>query len=158
MKKRQIDVQIKRGIKINNDKSWFKDIAIKVLDAEGITDSLELGLVITDTKTIRRLNKTYREQDQPTDVLAFHMVQNSSEKSNPFFIIPPNGVVQLGAVVISYPVAALQALEHGHSIEKELALLTVHGILHLLGYDHKKDKERRTMSAKEKQILNAVGF
>jgi probable rRNA maturation factor len=158
MIKRQIDVQIKRGISIKHNKSWFRDMAITVLDAESIADSLEFGLVITDTKTIRRLNKTYREQDKPTDVLAFHMVHNSLEQNSQFFITPPNGVMHLGEVVISYPVAVQQALEHGHSIEKELAILTIHGILHLFGYDHNKDEERRIMNAKERQILNTAGF
>jgi len=158
MNKRQIDIHVKRGFDLNINKSWLKSLVKNALDFEGVTDSIELSLVVTDEKTIKRLNKLYRRQDEYTDVLAFPLVQDSYEKGEQPFIIPPNGVMYLGEVLISYPTAVQQALEHRHSIEKELALLTIHGILHLLGYDHKKDEERQIMSQKEREILDLINL
>jgi len=69
------------------------------------------------------------------------------------FMVPPDGIVHLGEVIISYPQAAIQAEEHGHSVEKEVAVLLIHGVLHLLGYDHAEPDEQRDMQAREADIL-----
>ena len=72
------------------------------------------------------------------------------------FIAPPDGIKHLGEVIISYPQAEIQAVEHDHSVEKEAAVLAIHGVLHLLGYDHIEDKEAEEMEAREKIILESL--
>ena len=79
---------------------------------------------------------------------------SKSRNQNPItFIGPPDGLLHLGEVIISYPQAVIQAREHRHSIKREMAILIVHGVLHILGYDHEKPKMEPAMSAKEKEIL-----
>ena len=158
MNKRQIDVLVKREFVVDISKSWLQRLIKKVLDFEEVTDSIELSLVITDESTIRSLNKLYRKQDKYTDVLAFSVVQDSYKKGEQPFVVPPEGVTYLGEVLISYPIAVQQALEQSHSIEKELALLTIHGTLHLLGYDHEKDQERQLMRQREREILDSINL
>ena len=133
------------------DRQWARKIARRVLAAENVPSPCEVSLVITDSGTVRRLNRDYRGVDEPTDVLAFSM---SPEEAD--FILPPDNVLRLGEVVISYPRAAEQAREQGHSTARELALLVIHGMLHLLGYDHEKPEEGKKMRAREKKLLENI--
>jgi probable rRNA maturation factor len=134
------------------DKKWFQKIAEKVLIAQGAGDDVELGLVITTQEKVRELNRTYRGKDKPTDVLAFYMMPAEEED----FPTPPDGARHLGEVVISFPQAVIQANEQGHPVKRELAILTIHGILHLLGYDHEKPEARRRMRSREVALLKSV--
>ncbi len=152
----EINISVKQRLKIPLEESWLQRIAIRTLEAEGICSPVEMGLVITDSKTIQKLNKTYRGEDQPTDVLAFHMVPGTSQESELRFVGPPDGVRHLGEVVISYPQAVRQAQEQGHDIVRELALLIVHGILHLLGCDDELPEEEQQMKARENKILKSL--
>ncbi|HUX48727.1 MAG TPA: rRNA maturation RNase YbeY, partial [Dehalococcoidia bacterium] len=111
----------------------------------------EVSLVFTDSETVRQLNRDYRGVDEPTDVLAFYMLPQKGSDSS--FALPPDGVTRLGEVIISYPQAVEQAREQGHATEKELALLVIHGILHLLGYDHEEAKEEIKMRRRERELL-----
>ena len=117
-----------------------------------------MSLLITGQDRIRQLNKDYRKIDKPTDVLSFAMQDElPSEDGEDFaFIIPSYGTKQLGEVIISYPQAVIQAEEHRHSVKKEVAVLTIHGVLHLLGYDHMKDDEADIMEAREQAILESL--
>lgn len=130
---------------------WVKRIARTVLGAEGVPPPYEVSLVFADSETVRHLNRDYRRVNEATDVLAFHLLPEKG--SNDSFILPPDGVTRLGEVIISYPQAAEQAREQGHSTERELALLIIHGILHLLGYDHEEREEETEMREKEKELL-----
>jgi probable rRNA maturation factor len=130
---------------------WAKGIAQTVLTVEQVPMPYEVGLVFTDSETMRQLNRRYRGVDEPTDVLAFGMLPE--READDYFPVPPDGVARLGEVIISYPQAVEQATEQGHSTERELALLIVHGILHLLGYDHEKPEQEAEMRAKEKELL-----
>ncbi|MFO7772545.1 MAG: rRNA maturation RNase YbeY [Dehalococcoidia bacterium] len=133
------------------DEGWARRIAQVVLEAEGIAPPYELGLVFTDSETVRQLNRDYRGVDEPTDVLAFCML--SQKRADDFFALPPDGITRLGDVIISYPQAAEQAKEQGHSIERELTLLVIHGILHLLDYDHEESDEEAEMRTRERELL-----
>ena len=135
------------------DKNWFKRIAKKVLMAQGVEDKVELGLVITTQEKVHELNRAYRGKDRPTDVLAFYM---NPSKGKGEFPASPDGVRRLGEVIISYPQAVVQANERGHSVKKELTILLIHGILHLLGCDHEKPDERKLMRSKEAQVLSVL--
>ncbi len=136
------------------DEDWAKKIAQQVLEAEGVAPPYEVSLVFTDSETVQRLNRDYRGVDEPTDVLAFYMLPQKEGGSS--FVLPPDGITRLGEVFISYPQAVEQAEEQGHPVEKELALLIIHGMLHLLGYDHEKPAEERKMRAREKKLLEEV--
>ena len=133
------------------DEGWVRRIAQTVLKAEGVAPPYEVSLVFTDSETVKQLNRDYRGVDEYTDVLAFYMLPQKGADSS--FALPPNGVTRLGEVIISYPQAIEQAREQGHSTERELALLIIHGILHLLGYDHEEPEEEAEMRTREKGLL-----
>jgi probable rRNA maturation factor len=158
MSKPEINISVEQKLKVSLEESWLQRIAARTLEAEGILSPAEMGLVITDSKAIQKLNRTYRGEDKPTDVLAFHMIPGTSQESELRFIGPPDGIHHLGEVVISYPQAVQQAQEQGHGVAQELALLIVHGILHLLGYDHELPEEEQQMKARENEILEMLDF
>jgi probable rRNA maturation factor len=130
------------------DRAALRRLAVRVLKSEGVAPPAEVGLVVTDDETVRDLNRRYRSLDEPTDVLAF-----GHEATSEPFITPPDGVRRLGEVILSYPTAERQAVQAGHSVQQEAAHLTVHGILHLLGYDHEDPGDDRRMRAREGQLL-----
>ena len=132
--------------------SWLRRVAEQVLTAQGADSDVELGLVITSQERVRQLNKSYRGKDEPTDVLAFYMISAAGE----IFVAPPDGVRHLGEVIISCPQAVIQAEEHQHSIKKELTILIIHGVLHLLGYDHEEPEQERQMRERETEILSYI--
>jgi len=153
-----ISVLIDQGFEGRLEVGWLQNIAQQVLVAEGAGANAELSLVITGQERIRELNRSYRGKDEPTDVLAFSMLP-SEEKSEADiipFITPPDGILHLGEVIISYPQAATQAEEHKHSVERELTILIIHGVLHLLGYEHDEPERERKMRARESEILSYI--
>jgi probable rRNA maturation factor len=142
------------------DADWFWHIAKQVLEAQDVGSNAELGILITDQERVQELNRAYRGEDHPTDVLSFYMTESGEESGGKSerFVVAPDGITHLGEVVISYPQAAIQAQEHRHSVNKELAVLTVHGVLHLLGYDHEDKQQQQEMVAREQAILNTVSI
>lgn len=152
MLKAQIGLHIDDTFRSVVDAVWIKKIVRHVLKAEGVASPYEVSLVVTDSETVRQLNLDYRGVDEPTDVLAFYMLPQKGADS--FFTLPPDGTTRLGEVIISYPLAAAQAREQGHSLERELALLVIHGILHLLGYDHEELQGEEKMRKRERELLD----
>ncbi len=110
--------------------------------------SAELTIVLTDDEEIRTLNRDFRGLDAPTDVLAFPADETD----------PQTGERYLGDIVISWERARQQAAEHGHSPEAEVQLLVVHGVLHLLGFDHEAPEERARMWTAQNAILDRLGI
>ncbi len=106
-----------------------------------------LTVVITDEEAVRELNRTYRGIDATTDVLSFAMSEGED------IILPDEELPYLGDIIIAYPVAEQQAAQYGHSVQEELRLLAVHGVLHLLGYDHATPEEETIMWARQAEIL-----
>jgi probable rRNA maturation factor len=149
--KEQIGIHVRGAFHELVDAGWAKKITRQVLKTEGVAPPYEVSLVFTDSETVRQLNRDYRGVDEPTDVLAFHMLPQKKNDSS--FALPPDGITRLGEVIISYPQAKEQATEQGHSPEKELALLVIHGTLHLLGYDHEEPEEESKMREKERELL-----
>ncbi len=149
----EINISIKSRFKFALDESWLMKIVLEVRKIEGIHTSVEIGLVITDNAMVKRLNRTYRGVDEPTDVLAFYTYLSGGQAAQPCFANPPDGVIHLGEIVVSYDKAVKQAQEYNHSVTRELALLVVHGVLHLLGYEHEQPDEKQRMRAKERAIL-----
>jgi probable rRNA maturation factor len=144
-------VQVARPFRSALRAAWLRRIARRVLAVEDAGPT-ELGVVITDDATVRELNSRYLGIDEPTDVLSFGL----GEKDDVPFALPPGEAPSLGEVIISYPTAVRQAEEQGHSVEAEVAHLLVHGILHLLGYDHVETGEERIMRRREEALLAVV--
>jgi probable rRNA maturation factor len=112
---------------------------------------LELSLLLTDDEGIRALNRAYRGQDKPTDVLSFPLWEEQPP------ISPGSAALPLGDIVISLARAEAMARELGHSARRETAFLFVHGLLHLLGYDHEQGAAaKRRMFAQQKQIITQL--
>lgn len=152
----EINVLVEDGIEVELDSAWMQQVIEKVLTVENLPPNVEISLLITGQERIQELNRTYRGKDQPTDVLSFSMAEQKEEPEPVAFIGPPDGLIHLGEVIISYPQAKLQAAEAGHSNAREMAALIVHGVLHILGYDHEKADMEPAMKAKEKQILDEL--
>ena len=147
----EIEIFVEKEFRGVVDEDWVRRIAQTVLKTEGVAPPYEVGLVFTDSETVKQLNRDYRGVDEPTDVLAFYM--HPQKEVDDSFALPPDGVTRLGEVIISYPQAAEQAREQGHSTEKELALLIIHGVLHLLGYDHEEPEGENKMRGRERELL-----
>lgn len=111
----------------------------------------EVTLVLTDDEGIQALNRDFLGVDAPTDVLSF----SAQEDGGPFVAAPEVGGY-LGDVIVSYPRAVAQAEERGHPVQQELDLLVVHGVLHLLGYDHADEEEKALMWARQEAILRGL--
>jgi len=125
-----------------------------VLEEEGFDGLAEVSATFTDDEHIRQLNKAYRYIDKSTDVLSFPLGENGVYDIN-----HDTGAKMLGDIVISVPHATAQAEEYGHSLEREIGFLTVHSMLHLLGYDHVNGGiEEVRMREKEETVLTKLGL
>ncbi|MDD6214990.1 MAG: rRNA maturation RNase YbeY [Firmicutes bacterium] len=142
----------------------IEDVLKKVIEAsleyENCDFNAEVSVTIADNEQIRELNKKYRNIDSTTDVLSFPMLyfdENGNIIDSEYDVDGED--ILLGDIVISAERAAEQAKEFGHSFKREMAFLTVHSMLHLLGYDHVDSKEdEKTMFAKQDEILNKLGL
>ncbi len=145
-----VEIQVAESQAGQVDEERLRQAAIAVLTAENQPDGAELTLVITGDAEIQALNRDYRDTDAPTDVLSFPVQEGEP------FVLPEGEGGYLGDVIISLPTAAAQAVEQGHPVERELALLVVHGCLHLIGYDHAEEAEQECMWARQDAILAAL--
>lgn len=123
-------------------------------EIEQITDA-EVSVTFVDDLEIQELNKNYRGKDQATDVLSFPMYEAEETQ---IIVDDEEEDLMLGDIIISVPSAREQALEYGHSFERELGFLMVHGFLHLLGYDHESEEMEKEMFTKQENILNKYGL
>ncbi|SUP41337.1 rRNA maturation RNase YbeY [Veillonella criceti] len=133
----------------------YEEIILKVC-AEvsrvyGLGEEEELSVLLCDNEYIHTLNKTYRGIDRPTDVLSFALNEGEEEDSEEESHL-------LGDLIISLERTAEQAEEYGHPFERELAYLTVHGCLHILGYDHMTDADKKEMRQEEEFVLGNLGY
>ncbi len=154
----EINVLIDKDFAGYLEVSWLRSIAEQVLLSQGAGSNVELGLVITCQEKVQELNRDYLGRDEPTDVLAFYMIAPAEETESdlPPFVTPPDDVLHLGEVIISYPQAVIQAKERHHSVKKEIAVLIIHGVLHLLGYEHDKPELEHQMKTREEEILSCI--
>lgn len=124
------------------------------LKNEGFEDSAEVDVTLVNDEMIQQINKEHRNIDASTDVLSFPLGENGVYDTD-----PENGAKMLGDIVISVEHAIAQADLYGHGLEREIAYLTVHSMLHLLGYDHVNGGlERTIMREKEENILDMLGL
>ena len=155
----EINILIEEGLEGCPEVGWLEKIAEHVLIAQSVDSAAELGLFVVGQEKIQELNSQYLGRDEPTDVLAFAMLPRPSDGAEadvPTFVSPPDGVPHLGEVIISYPQAVIQAEENRNSVKREIALLIVHGVLHLLGYDHDSPGPEQEMRAREAEILRSI--
>lgn len=124
-----------------------------VLRMEAFDSDAEISVTFVDNEQIRELNAQYRNKDTETDVLSFPMGENGVYDTN-----LDTGAKILGDVVISIEKAMEQAQLYGHSLEREVGYLTVHSVLHLLGYDHEKPLEKVRMREKEEAVMKQLGL
>lgn len=135
----------------------IEDRIVEVLEETArvheVDDLAEVSLMFTDDETIHEMNREYRGIDRPTDVLSFALEEGEEEE---IYGGPEENL--LGDIIISVETATRQAEEYGHSVEREMAFLALHGMLHLLGYDHMEEEERQEMRAQEEAILASLGI
>ncbi len=149
-----VEVQIADAFRGRVDPELFRRSAVAALRHQGATGPAELTVVLSDDQVMRELNRAYRGVDATTDVLAF-----GTEEADGFaFATPPEVSRYLGDVIVSFPQAEAQAQVAGHPVETEteLQLLTVHGVLHLLGHDHALPDEKAVMWAAQSKILEQL--
>lgn len=131
----------------------------KAAEVYGLKPQTEVSVVLADDNYIHQLNRQYRNKDMPTDVLSFAMNDQCAGEQEPAIADTPDDIeILLGDIVISLETMARQAEEFGHSLERELAYLTVHGMLHLLGYDHEVEEEKTEMRQEEEYVLSLLGI
>ena len=136
--------------------SQARQFAQAVLTALRAENACELSIAFVNDEEIHRLNREYRKIDRPTDVLSFALLE--AQSPSPSMSADAGAPTILGDVIISTETARRQADERGHSFERELSILLLHGILHLFGYDHETDEEAQRMEALEQQLLNEIRF
>jgi len=146
---KQKHIKLPAGTKLLIRKS-----CVATLEFENFEGSAEIDVSIVSDETIKEMNAQFRNIDSSTDVLSFPLGENGEYDIN-----PETGAKMLGDVVISADTAVAQAELYGHGLEREIAFLTVHSVLHLLGYDHVNGGlEKTVMREKEEAVLDALGL
>lgn len=126
-----------------------------VADLNGLAEEAEVDVTIVDDEEIHELNRQYRGMDKPTDVLSFAL--DEGEEDEPELIGGPEEHLY-GDIIISAETALRQAEEYGHGLAREMTYLAVHGMFHLLGYDHMTEEDKAEMRAKEEEALRAINL
>ena len=150
VKNNQSEVKVPVGIRL-----LIRRCCQAVLTTEKFGKDAEVSVSFVSNNEIKNLNKIYRNKDSVTDVLSFPLTGEDGTVE----VNPETGAVQLGDVVISLETAVKQAQNFGHSLEREVGFLTVHSMLHLLGYDHETSQlDQRIMREKEESVLEKLGI
>lgn len=145
----------------------MEQVIAQAAEQEGCPYEFEVNLTLTDNEGIRELNREFRQLDVPTDVLSFPMVDYEKpgdfshlegEEAAVSYFHPETGELLLGDIVISVERAKEQAEEYGHSLKREICFLTAHSMLHLFGYDHMIEEERKIMEQKQESVLHSLGI
>ncbi len=131
----------------------IESVVKETLDYENFYDNCEISFSLVENNEIKKINKKYRGIDSPTDVLSFPLIDFNCDK-----IKHDDKIIILGDIIISIDKLKEQSKEYGHSFERELAFLTAHSMLHLLGYDHEDPAEEAVMFKKQDEILNNLGI
>jgi probable rRNA maturation factor len=155
-----VDIQVDERFAGQVDAALIERAVVAVLASEQVAGAVEVSVLVADDDALHALNRDYRGVDAPTDVLSFADADDqSAETPHPAFVRPPAAARYLGDIALSYDRVIAQAAEYGHSRERELAYLTAHGILHLLGYDHERGPaEAAAMRAREEATMEQLGL
>lgn len=133
----------------------LQDLLQYSAEKEGVEDGAELSVTIVTNERIQEINKEYRNKDYPTDVISFALEEMGEGEMEISGFEQPR---VLGDIIISIEKAKEQADEYGHSLKRELGFLTVHGFLHLLGYDHMEEDEEKMMFSRQRELLDGYGL
>jgi len=150
------DIEVPEGLE-----EQLERVISAALDAEGVELPCEINVLITDDEGIHQVNLDMREVDRPTDVLSFPMfeLEPGVPPEGEDYLDPATDLCPLGDMCISLERAQEQAKEFGHSVQREICYLTVHSVLHLLGYDHLDEGPMKAqMRAREETILEELGI
>ncbi len=128
-----------------------------VASLNGLPQEAEVDVTIVDDAEIHSMNREYRGMDRPTDVLSFALDEDCEDEDEPELIGGPEEHLY-GDIIISAETALRQAEEYGHGLEREMTYLAVHGMFHLLGYDHMTEEDKAEMRAKEEEALRAINL
>lgn len=161
MEKELIIENIQDRVEFTDELSLLIEKAIEEsLKLEGFEKPSEISVLIVDDERIRGINKEQRNIDKATDVLSFPMLdmENGELLCEDWDYDPEGNYILLGDIVLSLETAKRQAEEYGHSLEREVAFLTTHSMLHLLGYDHMEEDEEKTMIEKQEMVLTKMGL
>ena len=165
---RQVLITVSEEFRHDVSEAWLEHVLLVALDYALEPDEPgQISLLLTDDATVRQLNREYRGLDQVTDVLSFSLIHQGHWEGEdgpyigpddfwPDFVLPPNELPPLGEVIISYPQTCRQAEASDRPTERELALLIVHGTLHLVGHDHAEPEETTAMRALEQAALSQI--
>ena len=134
----------------NSYEEVFNEYYVKIFDELKLKGEFITDVTIVDNKTIHKINREYRNVDRPTDVISFAFLDDQKEKEL------KGGPINLGQIIISFEKAEGQAKEYGHSLKREMVFLFVHGMLHLLGYDHMNEKDEKVMFDLQDIILGGL--
>jgi len=144
----------------------IKEVIYKAFEISNINYNCQVSVTLVDNEQIREINKTYRNIDLPTDVLSFPLISYDEGKhlddlfeeevKNIEVVDIDTGELVVGDIIISLEKAYSQSQEYGHSYEREIAYLAVHGMLHLMGYDHERESDKVVMRQKEEEILSLI--
>lgn len=143
---------------INESSTDFQELLSNVLEKAAEmekTGQAEVSITIVSKERIQEINKEYRQKDSVTDVISFAMEEMGEDETE---IIGGEETRFLGDIIICLDVAKEQAEEYGHSLEREMGFLAVHGFLHLLGYDHMNDEDEKRMFGRQEEILEQYGL
>ena len=147
-----VEFSVEDGLNTNWDEPRIRSLVDTIVSTElPLVRAYLVSLHLVGDDAIRSLNLEHRGKDAATDVLSFPLLSGD-------FVVPPDEPVHLGDVVVSYPRAMAQAAEYGHSVDREVAYLVAHGVLHILGYDHEEEAEQPRMRQKEEEALRPLGF
>ncbi|WP_240376593.1 rRNA maturation RNase YbeY [Bacillus piscicola] len=146
-----IDIIDENSFLSEQEKIWLTELLQKACTEEKVSEHAELSLTLTNDEIIQEINKEYRGIDNPTDVITFALNDGENELQAEL----PN---LLGDIIISMDKAKEQATSYGHSLERELGFLAVHGLLHLLGYTHDTVETEREMFGRQESILQSHGL
>lgn len=160
-----IPVERETDIKLGFDEeALIRRVCLAALDAENCPYEAEVDVLLTDDGSIRVINKEERGIDRATDVLSFPALDLpapgdfSRVEEDPLLFHPETGELLLGDMVISLDKVRQQAVEYGHSEERELAFLTAHSMYHLMGYDHEEEEGRIEMEARQEALLQRLSI
>ena len=149
-----LEVDVQDGLTPEWDQASIERLVRSIIERHLAPGDYSLGLHLVSDATIRALNHEHRGADTHTDVLSFPLHDPNGMR----FVLPPGQSVNLGDVVVSYPRVLAQAEAYGHSSARELAYLVAHGVLHVLGYDHEQEDDRKRMRRAEEEALAPVGL
>lgn len=141
---------------VKSNEKLLSDLLIYAAEAEGVSREAEISITFMNDVEIQEINEQYRGINKPTDVISFALEELTEDE---IVIVAEEGMPKvLGDILISVETARRQAQEYGHDFDREIGFLALHGLLHLLGYDHQTSEEETEMFGRQKEILESFGL